>query len=74
VVVAGTSGEFITMTGAERTRLVEIAAEAIGDRVPVIVGTGAASTRETAKLTAAAAISRGIRRTGHPALLHAPDP
>jgi len=55
VVVAGTSGEFITMTGAERTRLVEIAAEAIGDRVPVIVGTGAASTRETVELTAAAA-------------------
>ena len=55
VVVAGTSGEFITMTGPERTRLVEIAVEAVGDRVPVIAGTGAASTRESIELTAAAA-------------------
>jgi 4-hydroxy-tetrahydrodipicolinate synthase len=55
VVVAGTSGEFITMTGAERTRLFDIATETIGDRIPVIAGTGAASTRETIELTAAAA-------------------
>lgn len=55
VVVAGTSGEFVTMSGAERTRLVEIATETVGDRIPVIAGTGAPSTRETIELTAAAA-------------------
>lgn len=55
VVVAGTSGEFITLTVAERIELFEIAAEAVGDRIPIIAGTGAAGTRETIELTAAAA-------------------
>ncbi len=55
LVVAGTSGEFITMTPTERSRLVDIALETVGDRIPVIAATGSASTRQTIELSSAAA-------------------
>jgi 4-hydroxy-tetrahydrodipicolinate synthase len=51
VVVAGTSGEFISLEPAERRRLFEIAVETVAGRVPVIAGTGTASTGSTIELT-----------------------
>src|SRR3954451_4462543 len=51
VVVGGTSGEFISLTEAERRRLIEVGVEAIGGRVPVVAGTGWFSTAETIRLT-----------------------
>jgi 4-hydroxy-tetrahydrodipicolinate synthase len=55
VVVAGTSGEFIGLTDAERRHLVEVSVAAVGGRVPVIAGTGHFSTAETIRLTEHAA-------------------
>jgi 4-hydroxy-tetrahydrodipicolinate synthase len=45
------TGEFTTLTNAERRRLVQTTVEAAGGRVPVIAGTGALSTRETVELS-----------------------
>jgi 4-hydroxy-tetrahydrodipicolinate synthase len=55
VVVAGTSGEFIGLTDAERRHLVEVSVAAVGGRIPVIAGTGHFSTSETIRLTEHAA-------------------
>ena len=55
VVAGGSSGEFITLTEAERRRVIDIAVAAARGRVPVIAGTGYASTRATIELTAYAA-------------------
>ncbi len=51
VVVAGTSGEFIGLTDAERRRIIDVAVAAVGGRVPLIVGTGHFATAETIRLT-----------------------
>ena len=51
VVVGGTSGEFISLTEAERRRLIEVGVEAVAGRVPVVAGTGWFSTAETVRLT-----------------------
>lgn len=55
VVVGGTSGEFIGLTDQERVQLFEVAVQAVGGAVPVIVGTGSFSTRKTIELTNVAA-------------------
>ncbi|MGW3955496.1 dihydrodipicolinate synthase family protein [Streptomyces sp. NPDC004752] len=55
VVVAGTSGEFVALSGRERHRLFEIAVKAAAGRGPVIAGTGAFGTTETVELTRGAA-------------------
>lgn len=47
----GTTGEGPLLTGAERRRLAEVVVGAAGGRVPVIVHTGAATTREAVALT-----------------------
>src|SRR5918995_838527 len=51
LVPGGSTGEFTTLTNAERRRLVELTVEAAGGRVPVVAGTGALSTRETVELS-----------------------
>jgi 4-hydroxy-tetrahydrodipicolinate synthase len=51
VVAGGTSGEFISLTEAERRRLVEVAVDSVAGRVPVVAGTGYFSTAETIRLT-----------------------
>src|SRR5919202_673874 len=51
LVPGGSTGEFTTLTGAERRRLVEVTVEAAAGRVPVGAGTGALSTRETVELS-----------------------
>ncbi|SEE87431.1 dihydrodipicolinate synthase family protein [Jiangella alba] len=55
LVVAGTSGEFVAMAPDEKVRLVATAVAAADGRVPVVAGTGTASTAESVELTRAAA-------------------
>ncbi|QXD16245.1 4-hydroxy-tetrahydrodipicolinate synthase [Rhodocaloribacter litoris] len=47
LVVLGTTGENPTVTDTERARLVDLAVEQAGGRVPVIVGTGDNDTRRS---------------------------
>lgn len=51
IILSGTTGEFHTMTFEERVKLFEIVKEAVGDKIPLIAGTGAASTIETVALS-----------------------
>jgi 4-hydroxy-tetrahydrodipicolinate synthase len=51
LVPGGSTGEFTTLTGAERREIVEVAVEAAAGRVPVVAGTGALSTAETVELS-----------------------
>jgi 4-hydroxy-tetrahydrodipicolinate synthase len=51
LVPGGSTGEFTTLTHAERRELVEVTVEAAAGRVPVVAGTGALSTRETVELS-----------------------
>jgi 4-hydroxy-tetrahydrodipicolinate synthase len=51
LVPGGSTGEFTTLTNAERRELVEITVAAAAGRVPVVAGTGALSTRETVELS-----------------------
>jgi dihydrodipicolinate synthase/N-acetylneuraminate lyase len=50
-VPGGSTGEFTTLSNAERRLLVETTVEAAAGRVPVVAGTGALSTRETIELS-----------------------
>ena len=63
LVVLGSSGEAALLTAAQRRRVLEIALDAAGGRVPVVAGTGepgtvqaAETTRQARELGAAAAI------------------
>jgi 4-hydroxy-tetrahydrodipicolinate synthase len=47
IVACGTTGEFAYLNHSERRRVFEVAVQHINGRVPVIVGTGFASTKET---------------------------
>jgi 4-hydroxy-tetrahydrodipicolinate synthase len=51
LVPGGSTGEFTTLTNAERRQLTEVTVESAGGRVPVVAGTGALSTRETVELS-----------------------
>jgi 4-hydroxy-tetrahydrodipicolinate synthase len=51
LVPGGSTGEFTTLTHAERRQLTEVTVEAAAGRVPVVAGTGALSTRETVELS-----------------------
>jgi 4-hydroxy-tetrahydrodipicolinate synthase len=51
LVPGGSTGEFTTLSHAERRRLVEATVEAADGRVPVVAGTAALSTRETVELS-----------------------
>jgi 4-hydroxy-tetrahydrodipicolinate synthase len=51
LVPGGSTGEFTTLTNAERRELIEVTVEAAAGRVPVVAGTGALSTRETVELS-----------------------
>lgn len=51
LVPGGSTGEFTTLTHAERRELVEAAVAAAAGRVPVVAGTGALSTAETVELS-----------------------
>ncbi len=51
LVPAGTTGEFSYLSIEERKRVIQIAVDEAGGRVPVVAGAGAQSTRETVALT-----------------------
>jgi 4-hydroxy-tetrahydrodipicolinate synthase len=51
LVAGGSTGEFTTLTAAERKQTAELYIEAADGRVPVVVGTGALSTAETVDLS-----------------------
>ena len=51
LVPGGSTGEFTTLSHAERRQLVEVTVRAADGRVPVVAGTGALSTRETVELS-----------------------
>jgi 4-hydroxy-tetrahydrodipicolinate synthase len=51
LVIAGTSGEFIAMTPAERVRLFRLAKEVVDGRVPTVFGSGHYSTKITLHLS-----------------------
>src|ERR687888_985965 len=51
LVPGGSTGEFTTLTHAERREVVELTVAAAAGRVPVVAGTGALSTRETVELS-----------------------
>ncbi len=51
LVPCGSTGEFTTLTVAERRAVVETTIEAAAGRVPTVPGTGALSTRETVELS-----------------------
>ena len=51
LVPGGSTGEFTTLTNAERRQVVEVTVEAAAGRVPVVAGTGALSTQETVALS-----------------------
>lgn len=55
VVVAGSTGEWYTLTNSERIELFEIARAELGSEIKLIAGTSAIATRDAVALTRAAA-------------------
>ena len=51
LVVCGTTGEFVNMAPEERKRAFELVIDEVGGKVPVIAGTGDASTQKAIELT-----------------------
>ena len=47
LIVAGTTGEYYALSAEERVSQMQLAAKLIGDRVPMIVGTGAIRTEDS---------------------------
>src|SRR5919112_2664489 len=66
LVPGGSTGEFTTLTNAERRQLTEATVAAAAGRVPVVAGTGALSTAETIELSVHA------ERTGAAAVMIVP--
>jgi 4-hydroxy-tetrahydrodipicolinate synthase len=66
LVPGGSTGEFTTLTNAERRAVIEVTVEAAAGRVPVVAGTGAPSTHETVEL------SLHAERTGASAIMVVP--
>lgn len=63
LVVSGTTGESPTLSKTEKLRLFETVLEAVGDKVPVIAGTGSHNTAESVEF------SRQAEKTGVHGLL-----
>ncbi|TAM39354.1 4-hydroxy-tetrahydrodipicolinate synthase, partial [bacterium] len=55
IVPCGTTGESATLSFDEHEKVIEIAIDQVGKRIPVIAGTGSNSTAEAIMLTQAAA-------------------
>jgi 4-hydroxy-tetrahydrodipicolinate synthase len=51
ILLTGTTGEFFTMSFEERVELFRTVKKAVGDQIPLIAGTGCASTIETIALS-----------------------
>ena len=54
IILSGTTGEFFTMNFEERVKLFKVIKDAIGNRIPMIVGVGSSSTIETIALAKSA--------------------
>lgn len=54
IISTGTTGEFPTLLEDERVECWRVVTDAVGKKVPIIAGTGAASTRDAIRLTKAA--------------------
>ena len=50
IIIGGTTGEFFTMSFEERVKLFKVIKEAVNDKIPLIPGVGAVSTKETVEL------------------------
>ena len=61
IVVAGSTGEAATLDAAERVALTKVVRDAVPAGVPVIVGTGAPSARQAARLDGRRRRRRGRR-------------
>ncbi len=68
LIVAGTTGEYYAQSREERMRLMTVFKDIMGDRIPLIVGTGALRTEESIEYAEAAA------KVGADALLVATPP
>lgn len=51
LILTGTTGEFFTMNFDERVRIFEVVKNAVGDKIPLVAGTGSASTIEAIALS-----------------------
>jgi 4-hydroxy-tetrahydrodipicolinate synthase len=51
LILTGTTGEFFTMNFDERVKIFEVVKNAVGDKIPLIAGTGVVSTIETIALS-----------------------
>lgn len=51
IFAAGTNGEFFTLTSEEKVRIAKIVVKRVDGQVPVFLGTGGISTRETIELS-----------------------
>ena len=51
IFVVGSQGEFYALSFEEKVRLMELAVETIGGKLPIYAGTGTNTTRETVKLS-----------------------
>ena len=49
--IVGSQGEFYALSFEEKVRLMEIAVETIGGKLPIYAGTGTNTTKETVKLS-----------------------
>jgi len=50
IIIGGTTGEFFTMSFEERVKLFKVIKEAVDNKIPLIPGVGAVSTKETVEL------------------------
>ena len=69
----GSTGEFTTLSAAERKQVIEVVVKAADGRVPVVAGTGALSTNEAVDLAAHAAQAGASALMVVPPFYDAPD-
>lgn len=67
IITTGSTGEYVSLTEYERKRITEIAAEAIGGRIPFCVGAGAETTQDAIKY------SKFAKEAGADAVMIAPS-
>lgn len=51
IIVSGTTGEFVSLSMEERKRIFQVVRDAVGNKIPIIAGTGAACTQHAIQLT-----------------------
>ena len=72
LILTGTTGEFFTMNYDERVKIFEIVKNAVGDKISLAAGTGAASTMEAIALSKKAeALGLKVRKMKKAEIIHA---